>query len=65
MLRRPMPSGRLLAMQKKNSAAVQLGRRGGLARAKKQSKEALSKIGRKGARARWEIAKRTTRARKD
>jgi hypothetical protein len=44
-------------MKKKNPAAVQLGRRGGLARAKKQSKQALSKIGRKGARALWKKRK--------
>lgn len=40
-------------MKKKSSEAVKLGRRGGLARAKSQSKRKLSEIGRKGAAARW------------
>jgi hypothetical protein len=40
--------------KRKNPAAVTLGRQGGKARAKKLSKRALSKIGRKGAKARWE-----------
>jgi hypothetical protein len=39
--------------KRKNPAAVALGKRGGLARAKKASKKMLSKIGRKGATARW------------
>jgi general stress protein YciG len=43
---------------KKNLAAVKLGRRGGLARARKQSKRKLSEIGRKGAAARWQKAKK-------
>jgi len=38
---------------KKMPAAVQLGRLGGRARAKKTSKKRLSEIGRKAARARW------------
>jgi hypothetical protein len=37
----------------KNLAAVTLGRLGGLARAKKLSKERLSDIGRKAAQIRW------------
>jgi len=53
-------------MKRKNPEAVQLGRRGGLARAKKQSRQALSKIGRMGARALWKKrnANRATRARR-
>ena len=39
--------------KRKNPAAVTLGRRGGIARAQKRSKEELSEIGRKGATARW------------
>jgi general stress protein YciG len=42
---------------KKNPAAVELGRRGGLARAKKVSEKKLSEIGRKGATARWKKVK--------
>ena len=42
--------------KKKNPAAVALGKRGGLARAKKASKKRLSDIGRKGAAARWKKA---------
>lgn len=38
--------------KKKNPAAVKLGRKGGLARAKNLSKEQLSKIGKKGGRPR-------------
>jgi len=37
----------------KNKAAVELGKRGGTARAKKLSKEQLSKIGKAGAAKRW------------
>jgi hypothetical protein len=37
----------------KNKAAVELGKKGGTARAKNLTKEELSKIGRKGARKRW------------
>jgi general stress protein YciG len=51
-----MPSGRLLAMKKKMPAAVELGRRGGFARAKKASRQKLTEIGRKGAAARWRKA---------
>ena len=40
-------------MPKKNAAAVQLGRKGGKARAKKLTAKQLSKIGRDAARARW------------
>lgn len=40
-------------MKKKLSAAVELGRRGGKARAKKVSKKKLSVIGRLGGIARW------------
>jgi len=43
---------------KKNAAAVKLGRRGGLARARQQSKRKLSEIGRKGAVARWQKVKK-------
>ena len=51
---------RLAAMkQKKNPAAVALGRQGGLARAEKTAKQKLSEIGRKGAAARWKKAKQT------
>jgi hypothetical protein len=39
--------------KKKEPAAVALGRRGGLARAKKLSKKKQSEIGQKAARARW------------
>lgn len=49
-----MPSVRLRTVKKKkNPAAVALGRHGGKARAKSLSKRELSKIGRKGAAARW------------
>ncbi len=55
-----MPSGRLaVAMKEKMPAAVlhrvavELGRRGGEARAKSASKKKLSEIGRQGAAARW------------
>jgi hypothetical protein len=44
-------------MARKNPEAVKLGRLGGQARARKRSKEELSRIGRKGAVARW---KKTT-----
>lgn len=40
-----------------HSVMVELGRRGGKARAKKVSKEKLSEIGRKAAGARWKKAK--------
>jgi hypothetical protein len=40
----------------KDPAAVKLGRKGGKARAEKQSPEQLSSIGTKGARARWGVA---------
>jgi hypothetical protein len=43
-------------MKKKNSAAVALGRLGGKARAKKVSREKLSRIDRKGATGRWKKA---------
>jgi general stress protein YciG len=43
-------------MKKPNPAAQQLGKLGGLARAKKASKKKLSEIGRKGAAARWKKA---------
>ena len=39
--------------KRKNPAAVALGRRGGKSRARKQSKTALSRIGKLGAAARW------------
>lgn len=39
--------------KKKNSAAVALGAKGGQARAASLDKEALSKIGKAGAKARW------------
>lgn len=50
-----MPSGTMHSMgkKKKNPAAVELGRLGGLARARKHNKEELSEIGRKGAKALW------------
>lgn len=41
------------AIAKKNAAAVELGAKGGTARAKNLSKEELSKIGRAGAAKRW------------
>ena len=44
-------------MKRKDAAAVKLGRRGGLARARKRSKKELSEIGRKGATARWQKAR--------
>jgi general stress protein YciG len=40
-------------MKKKVPAAVELGRRGGKARAINLSKQELSRIGQKGAAARW------------
>jgi len=43
-------------MKKKMPAAVELGRRGGFARAKKASRQKLTEIGRKGAAARWRKA---------
>jgi len=45
-------------VKKKSLAAVELGRRGGLARAKKASLRKLSEIGRKGAAARWRKKKK-------
>jgi general stress protein YciG len=39
--------------KKKNQAAVQLGRKGGLARKKNLTKEQLSEIGKAGAGTRW------------
>lgn len=39
--------------KRKNRAAVQLGRRGGYARAQRLSKAQLSEIGRKAINARW------------
>jgi hypothetical protein len=48
----------LRAMTKKESAAVTLGRRGGLARAKKLSKKKQSQIGKKAARTRWRKARK-------
>jgi hypothetical protein len=39
--------------KKKNPAAVQLGRKGGLARKKNLTKDELSKIGKVGAEKRW------------
>jgi hypothetical protein len=54
-----MPSGSLSRMSKrKNPAAVTLGRLGGKARARKASKQVLSKIGRKGAAVRWKKGKK-------
>ena len=47
-------------MKKKMPAAVALGRRGGLARAKKVSRRKLTEIGRKGAAARWRKARKPT-----
>lgn len=44
--------------EKKNPAAVSLGRLGGKARAKKASRKKLSEIGRKGATARWKKARK-------
>jgi general stress protein YciG len=44
-------------MKKKLPAAVELGRRGGKARAKALSKRRASQIGRKAARARWRKAR--------
>jgi len=41
-----------------NPAAQQLGKLGGLARARKVSKRKLSEIGRKGATARWKKARK-------
>ncbi|HEV3329899.1 MAG TPA: hypothetical protein VG096_02890 [Bryobacteraceae bacterium] len=43
---------------KKDSAAVKLGRKGGLARARKLSKEELSEQGRAAVKERWNKAKR-------
>jgi general stress protein YciG len=40
-------------MESKNLAAMELGRRGGLARAKNLSRERISEIGKKAAAARW------------
>jgi hypothetical protein len=40
-------------MTKKLSAAVELGKRGGKARAKKLTKQERSEIAKKGAQARW------------
>jgi len=48
----------LMTMEKKMPAAVKLGRRGGLSRAKKLSKKRQSQIGRKAARARWRKARK-------
>lgn len=45
-------------MKRRMSEAVELGRRGGLARAKKVSRRKLTEIGRKGAAARWRKARR-------
>jgi general stress protein YciG len=45
-------------MKKKMPAAVELGQRGGLARARKASRRKLSEIGRKGAAARWRKVRR-------
>jgi hypothetical protein len=44
-------------MKRKNEAAVQLGRKGGKARAKNLSPEELSEQGRKAVEARWKKAK--------
>jgi len=41
----------------KNKAAVELGRKGGKARAKKLTKEQRSKIARRAAKSRWEKAR--------
>ncbi len=48
-----MRGGMLAVVKKKMPAAVELGRRGGFARAKKRSKKELSKWGKKAAAARW------------
>ena len=54
-----MRSGRLAGkMKKKLPAAVELGQRGGKARAKKLSRKRLSEIGRKAASARWKKARK-------
>jgi hypothetical protein len=50
-------------MKKKFPAAVELGRRGGKARAKALSKKRASEIGRKAARARWRKAKKSSQFR--
>ena len=42
-----------MAKKTKSAAAVELGRKGGLARARNLSKEQLSKIGRAAVKARW------------
>jgi hypothetical protein len=47
--------------RKQNKAAVTLGKLGGLARAKKLSKKALSEQGRKAAIARWAKVKRKSK----
>jgi len=44
--------------KKKNPAAVELGRLGGLARAKKTSRKRLSEIGREAAAVRWAKARK-------
>jgi hypothetical protein len=49
-----MLNAKLTTMTKKLSAAVQLGKRGGKARAKKLSEQERSEIARKAARARWQ-----------
>jgi len=46
--------------QKKNAAAVALGRLGGTARAEKASKNELREIGKKGAAARWKKTRAKT-----
>jgi hypothetical protein len=58
-------AARLIAVKKRKIPAavmhrvmVELGRRGGKARAKKQSKRKLSEIGQKAARARWKKARK-------
>lgn len=53
-----MPSGRLSDMKQKLPAAVELGRRGGKARAGALSKKELSKIGRAAAAKRWKKARK-------
>lgn len=59
-----MPSSRLAAMKTTipaatlHSAMVEIGRRGGKARAKNASKKRLSEIGRQGAAARWRKGKK-------
>jgi len=45
-------------VKKKMPAAVELGQRGGLARAKNLSRRKLTEIGRKGAAARWQKARK-------